>query len=226
MQFQWFLKLFWTYSLENYGSSHWKCSFKKNVFKNFAILTSTASCRDGWNVGNGSNLLKILHSFSESVDCVLLLVYSSSCITMKLLVLVLITSWYNIIMWSYSEQKTLQVSLSQKVHKSVVLSWKTCYSIHIQTSKVIDQFRLFHPSPILYSSSIPKYLYLVCWTISYISSFPTWIQNQESRPRPTTLLKKETPMQVRFYEYCEIFKSSYFKKHLRTTVSGINAQII
>ena len=34
--------------------------------------------------------------------------------------------------------------------------------------------------------------------------------------RPATLLK-ETPTQVFFCEYCEIFKSTYFEKHLRTT---------
>ena len=28
------------------------------------------SCRDGWNVRNGSNELKILHPVSERVDCV------------------------------------------------------------------------------------------------------------------------------------------------------------
>ena len=39
----------------------------------------------------------------------------------------------------------------------------------------IDQLGTFHPSLILYISSIPKYLYLVCSTISYISPIPTWI---------------------------------------------------
>ena len=30
-------------------------------------------------------------------------------------------------------------------------------------------------------------------------------------------IKKETPTQVFFCEYCEIFKNTYFEKHLRTT---------
>ena len=34
----------------------------------------TDSCRDAWNVRNGSNVPKILHSVGERVDCVLLLV--------------------------------------------------------------------------------------------------------------------------------------------------------
>ena len=32
-------------------------------------------------------------------------------------------------------------------------------------------------------------------------------------------IKKETPTQVFFCEYCEIFKNTYFEKHLRTTAS-------
>ena len=32
-------------------------------------------------------------------------------------------------------------------------------------------------------------------------------------------IKKETPAQVFFCEYCEIFKITYFEKHLRTTAS-------
>ena len=30
---------------------------------------------------------------------------------------------------------------------------------------------------------------------------------------------KETPTQVFFCQYCDIFKNTYFEKHLRTTVS-------
>ena len=33
------------------------------------------------------------------------------------------------------------------------------------------------------------------------------------------LYQKETPTQVFFCEYCEIFKNTYFEKHLRTTAS-------
>ena len=33
------------------------------------------------------------------------------------------------------------------------------------------------------------------------------------------LYQKETPTQVFFGEYCEIFKNLYFEKHLRTTAS-------
>ena len=36
--------------------------------------TATDSCRDGWNVQNGSNVPKILHSVARRDDCVLLLV--------------------------------------------------------------------------------------------------------------------------------------------------------
>ena len=60
------------------------------------------SCRGGWNVQNGLNLIKILDSVGESVDFVLLLA----------LVLVLIVR-------SCTEQKALQMSLLQKVHKPV-----------------------------------------------------------------------------------------------------------
>ena len=34
-----------------------------------------------------------------------------------------------------------------------------------------------------------------------------------------TLFKKETPTQIFSYEYCEIFKSTYFDEHLRTAAS-------
>ena len=40
----------------------------------------------------------------------------------------------------------------------------------------MGQFRIFHPSPILYTSSIPRILYLACWVVSYISFIPTWIR--------------------------------------------------
>ena len=39
-----------------------------------------------------------------------------------------------------------------------------------------DPFRIFHPSLILYTLTIPKTLYLPCWSISYISSLTTWIR--------------------------------------------------
>ena len=32
-------------------------------------------------------------------------------------------------------------------------------------------------------------------------------------------IKKETPTQVFFCEYCEIFKNTYFEKHLQTTAA-------
>ena len=32
-------------------------------------------------------------------------------------------------------------------------------------------------------------------------------------------MPEETPIQVFFCEYCEIFKNTYFEKHLRTTAS-------
>ena len=35
---------------------------------------ATDSCGDGWNVRNGSNILKILYSVDKRVDCVLLIV--------------------------------------------------------------------------------------------------------------------------------------------------------
>ena len=54
------------------------------------------------------------------------------------------------------------------------------WSIHIQIS---TNFKKIHIQPIsyissitnLYISSIPKNLYVAWWTISYISSIPTWI---------------------------------------------------
>ena len=36
--------------------------------------------------------------------------------------------------------------------------------------------------------------------------------------RPATLLK-ETPTQVLFCEYCEVFKDTFFTEHLRETTS-------
>ena len=39
--------------------------------------------------------------------------------------------------------------------------------------------------------------------------------------RPATLIK-ETPTQVFFCEHCEVFKNTYFEKHLQTTAS-VNA---
>ena len=32
--------------------------------------------------------------------------------------------------------------------------------------------------------------------------------------------KKETPAQVFSYEYCKMFKNTYFEEHLRTAASG------
>ena len=34
----------------------------------------------------------------------------------------------------------------------------------------------------------------------------------------TQIYEKETPTQVIFSEYCEIFKNTYFEEHLRTLV--------
>ena len=39
------------------------------------------------------------------------------------------------------------------------------------------------------------------------------------RPSGLQLYQKETPTQVFLCEYCEIFKKTYFEKHLRTTAS-------
>ena len=35
----------------------------------------------------------------------------------------------------------------------------------------------------------------------------------------SNFIKKETPEQVFSYEFCKIFKNTYFGKHLETTVS-------
>ena len=35
------------------------------------------------------------------------------------------------------------------------------------------------------------------------------------------LLKRDTPAQVFSFEYCEIFKNTYFEEHLRTAASGV-----
>ena len=55
-------------------------------------ILATDSCRNEWNVRNGSNLIKILDSVGESVDCVLLLV----------LVLLLSKHNYVILFWTKS----------------------------------------------------------------------------------------------------------------------------
>ena len=39
--------------------------------------------------------------------------------------------------------------------------------------------------------------------------------------RPATLLKKETLAQVFSYEFCEIFRNTFFTEHLWTTASAI-----
>ena len=44
--------------------------------------------------------------------------------------------------------------------------------------------------------------------------------NEVSGLRPATLLKK-TLAQVFSYEFCEIFKNTFFTKHLRTTASAM-----
>ena len=52
------------------------------------------------------------------------------------------------------------------------------WSIHIQTSQISTNFVHFiHHQFCTFISSIPKYLYLTCSTISYISSIPTWIRS-------------------------------------------------
>ena len=40
-------------------------------------------------------------------------------------------------------------------------------------------------------------------------------------PKATNnFIKKETPTQVFFFKYCEIFKNTYFEEHLRRAASG------
>ena len=48
---------------------------------------------------------------------------------------------------------------------------RTC----ILLAKVRDQFCTFHPCLHRNTTVQLKYLYLACWTISYISTFPAWI---------------------------------------------------
>ena len=43
--------------------------------------------------------------------------------------------------------------------------------------------------------------------------------NKSYRLEGVQLYQKETPTQVFFCEYCEIFKSTYFEEHLRTVAS-------
>ena len=43
--------------------------------------------------------------------------------------------------------------------------------------------------------------------------------------RPETLLKKETLAQVFSCEFCEIFKNTFFKEHLRTTAFILRALV-
>ena len=38
-------------------------------------------------------------------------------------------------------------------------------------------------------------------------------------------IKKETPTQVFFYEYCEVFKNTYFEEHFLTAGSDFSKQI-
>ena len=42
---------------------------------------------------------------------------------------------------------------------------------------------------------------------------------QERCRTPGSLLKKETPAQVFSYEFCEVFKKTFFIEHLRTAIS-------
>ena len=42
-------------------------------------------------------------------------------------------------------------------------------------AKVRDHFCTFHPCLHRHTTVQLKYLYLACWTISYISTFPAWI---------------------------------------------------
>ena len=40
--------------------------------------------------------------------------------------------------------------------------------------------------------------------------------NEEAESKPATFLKKETPTQLFFCEFCEISKNTYFVEHLQT----------
>ena len=84
-----------------------------------ADLQATDSCRDGWNVRNGS---KILHSVGENVDCVLLLA----------LVLLLSKHNYVILFWA----KSITSVLLQKVHKSVDVIMKKGLKSSLKVSKI------------------------------------------------------------------------------------------
>ena len=49
--------------------------------------------------------------------------------------------------------------------------------------------------------------------------------NKVAGLRPASLLK-ETLAQMFFYEFCEIFKNTFFTEHLRTTASEYGTYII
>ena len=57
--------------------------------------------------------------------------------------------------------KTFIHTKQLNTHTHTTRTTKFC-SIHIQTPQEIGRFRTFHPSQILYISSTPKILYLVC----------------------------------------------------------------
>ena len=50
----------------------------------------------------------------------------------------------------------------------------------------------------------------LCWSL---------FLNKVTVRRPANLLKKETPAQVFPYEFCEIFKNTYFVEHLHTFIT-------
>ena len=62
--------------------------------------------------------------------------------------------------------------------------------------------------PIIFSEAVArecslKYVFVKLW------------QNLEETPVSDSFLKEETPMQVFFCKFCEIFKNTFFTEHLR-----------
>ena len=106
-----------------------KVAHLQKISQSINIEWATDSCRDEWNVRNGLNLVKILHSVGESVDCVLLLV------------LVLLLSKYNYVILFCT--KSIASVCCRKYINLLMLSWKNgcmgCFNIHCQDILVVDQ---------------------------------------------------------------------------------------
>ena len=124
----------------------------------------------------------------------------------NLLVLPLFNNWISLVFfannWIDTEHlSNLKMTSRENFHKIVTSVEILQLLANFETWVVSCQK---HPPDVFYEKAVPKNFAILTGKYLFIG---------------LQLYQKETPTPVFFYEYCEIFKNTYFEVHLRTTAS-------